>query len=446
MKKVFALILVAVMLVTLFSGCSTSGVESSGGAISCDELMINYESYVSIGNLAQLQSLFSYDYFASGMGTTRGTDADGNPIIYNAETLREYNFYGADNFTSNGVWEVIGQNTNEAELAVMAQEMYAFANLDLTITEEYLLSVQYAATPNISSGDDTVHYYEQTLDVVCIDGQYYIQRITLLSETVENGNGGGNSSEPDYYTLEQAKELGGFFVLRDDRFYPLTEGYYSKGGGNISLYCITPISDTLPCIGEDDQLVLFTDEVTQTIDVTETLDEGYTTPIWLDVPYFEDCLCISQLMFYSNRQPKIEAEFTVEEWDEIYSLYENYNDADELVLYSISGNTEFGLDDLINADGDGYLIPCNEREVVTLGYLLGSSYCEVSIPAVARCWNTQRHGNSDAEHEIRVEVTPYGYFVIPVNDLASGVYNVTPPGFTNIYGSYASYYYLFEIQ
>lgn len=447
MKRIFALILVAVMLAALFSGCAGVSNGASGGASNCNDLIEAYTSAVASGDITTLRSLFSCDHFAPDSGVARGSDGSGNLVIYNAESLCDMDFWGANSFDLL-YWENIGQNTNEAELAVMAQEVYEFANLNLNITEQNTLHAQFAATLNTSDGNE--HYYDQTFDVVTIGGRQYVQSVTFITGSASATNAfSGNDLQPEYYTLEQAKELGGFFVLSEDRFYPLTEGYYAEDYSSISRYCITPISEQLPCIGTDEQLVLFTDEMTQTVDVNETLDKGYTIPILLDIPYFEDYFYISRLMFYSNTQPKIEAEFTVEEWDELYSLYENYNDADELVLYSISGNTEFGTDDLIAADDEGFFIPCNERDIVTIGYLLGSSYHEVSMPAVAKLWNTQDihvitsysyPNNHEAEHEISVEITPYGYFIVPVNDLPSGIYNVTPQGGYSFGG-----YYLFEI-
>lgn len=439
MKKLTALFCLAAMVLLLFSGCSDASTSTHGGAASID-LLVEEVYAMGLHNQWLLRGAFVHDCFAPNYKISSGMDEAGNPIIYDTDTLTSTNFFGMDNFVWLDSPEEIGRNTNEAELTAMLQEMYAYTNLDLSlpITEERVLRIQFSATPNTSSGDNTVHYYEQELDIVCIDGQYYILSVTPLSETTESNS--DTDTEPEYYTLEQAKEQGGFFVLSEDRFYPLLEAYEANWDGYD--YYVTAISDEIPVAGSEGQLVMFGDSGNSTsVTITAASDLGTTIPLAL---IFHEQLgyCIRDLLFYSNTEPRIAEEvahLSDAVWNGLHALAENIDEnylgfANEngVVIDNISGIEDISTFEFLELETRGLgfayscMLKCDEGEWVTIGYYVGTSYYEFEIPAVARYWATGQSAPyvRQKSYDVEFEKTREGYFVVPLDELPDGVYSI----------------------
>lgn len=248
-------------------------------------------------------------------------------------------------------------------------------------------------------------------------------------------------SEPEYYTLEQAKEIGGFFILRGDLFYPLLEAYDASWDGYD--YYVTAISDVIPSIGDGDQLVEFSDSsYSVSVSITEAIDLGATIPLTL-IFHSQLGYCICDLFFYNNREKRISDELAGipdVDWDSLHELAENIDEnyigaggfARGVVIDNILGVEDISslefleLETSLGGTMYSFMLKCDEGEWVTIGYFVGTSYYEFKIPAVARYWVTGQIApyTRTQSYELELEKTRDGYFVVPLDELPEGVYSI----------------------
>lgn len=327
MKKVFALILVAVMLVTLFAGCSTlaSGAESVLDAVDA------FYDAVSSGHYTTMSRLFLYDHFPSesksnqiASGILSGTSC----VAYHAVDLRVLPFYGERNSVCVGT-EEIGQNRNDAEMSVLSQTIYEESGIKVSLQEQifiqasfvtgtdsyntYVQAVKFGTEQERSQFSDP---YEFTFDIVCIDDRYYIRSVSFwLDEPIwddeQKTDGGGGkattanksqvSTTVQGYTLEEVKAnyngtgMGnGFYIKKGELFYPCAEGGFVTGTGPI--FDVVTSGDELPRLDHEagDQLVCFAPFAITSLPVAKSTHHGKTIPV---------CLC--QEDYYSSGYTKL---------------------------------------------------------------------------------------------------------------------------------------------
>ena len=281
----------------------------------------------------------------------------------------------------------------------------------------------------------------------------------------------GEENTDGSMTLEEAKALEGYFILKDDKFYPLQQGQnclYPSFSEHETMNLMTVYEDSaypVPTLEEGDQLVLissdgFDDEERNVHDVLKT---GYTIPVFLEHYSLDDGVL---------------ATATDEYYDEISSIngidYETFlkeHTADTADYCSISTYPREGmLRGLNNYEG------CNPEEAlilfdfennsdVTVGTFQGTSFQEQHFQSNIKYYmydgcaeeiSTKVGEGVTAgytfDYTLRgtmcpVEMTQNGYAVIDTSDVSSGLHLINIKDFeiyNNRWPMYSDRLYAFE--
>lgn len=484
MKRIFALILVAVMLVTLFSGCSTlaSGAESVLDAVDA------FYDAVSSGHYTTMSRLFLYDHFPSesksnqiASGILSGTSC----VAYHAVDLRVLPFYGERNSVCVGT-EEIGQNRNDAEMSVLSQTIYEESGIKVSLQEQifiqasfvtgtdsyntYVQAVKFGTEQERSQFSDP---YEFTFDIVCIDDRYYIRSVSFwLDEPIwddeQKTDGGGGkattanksqvSTTVQGYTLEEVKAnyngtgMGnGFYIKKGELFYPCAEGGFLTG--NYPIFNTVATMDGVPRLDLEagDQLVCFSPYTVTSVPVCVSEYHGKSIPVgtkwnfWyesdsVDITLFP-ILYDSQLVdryvqscsdpdaaraFFNDLDIEncVIGKYSGDDvWEEVDSFWDMVEASlDEEVVTVEIGGTDFYDDYSYNVDELSAILACHDDAEVTLEYYVGSQWKQVTLPATLDFWVMYlQYGDA---YNAPLTTTRDGYYIVDTEAMERGTYAI----------------------
>lgn len=282
---------------------------------------------------------------------------------------------------------------------------------------------------------DDFRYYDlpATYENGVIQLEYYGNPKTFVKtgESVEDINDVANfetSQETAWLSKEQASQNGGFYIMDGDKFYPLGKCwgmdtyYYSPAE-----YVVAAKTVDVPVVSSDTQLVLFTTQEVGKIYVMPTGHNGYTLPLsFRDYEGMngekENKLYLDRLYYYTDTYPEIINQFS----DSEFSAASDFNDtrSSSTVIEEFDGQNAIESADLVAVAGYhfldeyAYILDCEEDQVVSIGYSIGSSWYETSFRACAKYWEYIE----DDKIEMVFDITKEGYFVVDTSSLVSGTY------------------------
>lgn len=233
-----------------------------------------------------------------------------------------------------------------------------------------------------------------------------------------------------YLTYDQAAEIGGYYIKRNDRYYPLAVGdflhSYSLNNCEGDTYIATT-PNTIPTIGDGDELVLFSSDMISRAAIRHSYYSSYTVPVFVydGNPLYEPILYYDSdvLSLYDDT---LHDYYSGVEWKSIQDFFENVK-SETVYLYSFNvpdadwddlGEFTIGEYEDESVDDYSYCIGVGLKGItnVEVEYYIGSAYGFIEIPSCVGYWMLDEYMPAETQ------TTLDGFFLFDTSSWEPGTY------------------------
>lgn len=291
------------------------------------------------------------------------------------------------------------------------------------------------------------------------------KQVSANSTVLENGPVVDNEADNEAVlepiqglSLEGAMERGGLFVKKEERFVPLPEPVIVQDGilnydqpqdAVFQIGLAAESLEAIPRIGEMDDLVLFTDNSTHSVQLlSPAISTGYALPLVFSSGEFVDdgiAFFDNEAVRFVERFGELEA-FRDYDWDGIEQFISDMNKGTcELLEFPVE-LSEAEESCFVDRYGDmASIFFYDEPTGVPLEYYLGSAHHSVTLPA---CVPFVRFDSCNSDITCDTQTTKNGYYVINLEGLERGLYSVqaflSEDGLVYEYGGSSQFLFIIE--